>query len=474
MNANMKTSHEQRTERRKIERKALKEQNRNAQPQPSPNGRRSQFSIATVIVCLIAFASVAALASSSVRQWFSPSPPKHSALVTAPNQTAIQLDDGGLAYSTNNRISAFHGENPRHSELIGLQYTEGSVDDTDYHPLLWRSVEMSLKKPDGSIAEVTATRPLWWFEITDAREGATVPLDIHEAGISGMAIVHKITSLIDKPYEPPTPGYHPVIGTIKHLNAKVIELTFQGAESEPLGVTANHPLWSEDREDWIPAGELRIGEMVATTNASARLLRRQEKPGLHTVYNIEVHRTHSYHVGKLGLMAHNTGLECERVFSIFHSFKQKNPVWREAWESVQRRLPNMTVDLRHQAYRDIVLNESPELFTELAASGVNHTADAIVAIGKRADGQTVFLEKGNNQAGLQHIFRQHGSEFNAAGIPHSQIPDLVHKAATQGVQVGMQNTRPIYEVAFMGKTYRVAVDVGSNGFVVGANMRSLP
>ena len=348
----MNTARQERTERRKAERNALKR----AKPTPTQEPKRKHFlfraQILVGVAILVAFATVAAVASPTVRSLFSGNPeatsstiaqPKHTPLVTAPNQTTIRMDDGGIAYATDNKISAFHGTNPRHRELIGLRYTPGSVDDTDYHPLLWRSVEMSLEKGDGSVAEVSATRPLWWFEITKAKEGATVPLDIHEAGISGMATVHKVTSLVDRPYEPPTPGLQPVIGTIKHHNAKVIELAFEGAEEEPVGVTASHPFWSEDREEWIPAGDLRIGEKVATTDASARLLRRQAKPGLHTVYNIEVHRTHSYHVGKLGLMAHNTGLECERVFSVYHRLRTKSgKTVNESFEWIQTKMPNVT------------------------------------------------------------------------------------------------------------------------------------
>jgi len=330
----MSTTTLNRTERRKFERATLKQQqkSRASAALPQPKAPRWRWTIAFCALFFVITASVFAISSPTVRSWFKRPTP----LQIAPNQAAINLDDGGLVYSTDNRITAFHGSDPRHRQLIGLRYTVGSVDDTDYHPLLWRSVDMSLKKPDGSVAEVSATRPLWWFEITKAKEGETVALNIHEAGISGMATVHKTKSLADKPFEPPTPGYHPVIATIKHLNAKVIELTFQGEESEPLGVTPNHPLWSEDRSEWIPAGELRIGEMVATTKASARLLRRQAKPGLHTVHNIEVHRTHAYHVGKLGLMAHNTGIDCQALFSIYHQFRSmNNKLPEEAWRLME-------------------------------------------------------------------------------------------------------------------------------------------
>ena len=354
-----------RTERRKLERATLKQQRKQGHPSVALQSQQARrFTLPIILLFLVFTAAVFAVSSPTVRSWFTRPTP----LQLAPNQTAIHLDDGGLAYATDGRITAVHGDSPRHRELIGLQYSEGVVDDTDYHPLLWRSVEMSLKKPDGSVAEVSATRPLWWFEITGAKEGVVVPLDIHEAGISGLATVHKTASLAGKPFQKPTPGYRPVIGTIKHLNAKVLELFFEGAESEPLGVTPNHPLWSEDRQDWIPAGELRIGEAVSTTEASSRLLRRRERPGLHTVHNIEVHRSHSYHVSKLGLLAHNTGLECQRIMSVFHLFMKKNgdDLWA-AYDQVLRRMPLLKgqFQLRGQTFKEVLelhLQRSPGTF----------------------------------------------------------------------------------------------------------------
>jgi len=54
-----------------------------------------------------------------------------------------------------------------------------------------------------------------------------------------------------------------------------------------------------------------------------------------------------------------------------------------------------------------------------------------------------------------------------------KIHELVMQAVTQGEKVGVQGTRPIYEVQFEGTTQRVAVTVGNNGFVVGANPKSI-
>lgn len=92
-----------------------------------------------------------------------------------------------------------------------------------------------------------------------------------------------------------------------------------------------------------------------------------------------------------------------------------------------------------------------------------------MGLAKNADGKIVFLESGNSRAGLTHIMERHGADFEKAGIAQGDIADLVVQAASRGTQVGMQRTRPIYELTFQGQTTRVAVTVGDNGFIVGAN-----
>jgi hypothetical protein len=49
------------------------------------------------------------------------------------------------------------------------------------------------------------------------------------------------------------------------------------------------------------------------------------------------------------------------------------------------------------------------------------------------------------------------------------VADYVLTAVTKGKVVGMQRTRPIYEFQWNGATHRLAVTVGDNGFIVGAN-----
>ena len=53
------------------------------------------------------------------------------------------------------------------------------------------------------------------------------------------------------------------------------------------------------------------------------------------------------------------------------------------------------------------------------------------------------------------------------------IPKFIMQAILTGRKVRMQGSIPIYETSFNGTTHRIAVTIGNNGFVVGANMVSI-
>jgi hypothetical protein len=91
-----------------------------------------------------------------------------------------------------------------------------------------------------------------------------------------------------------------------------------------------------------------------------------------------------------------------------------------------------------------------------------------VAIGRDPGGRIVFLEKGSQSAGLEHILLKKG-QFAQRGVGEDQVADYVLTAVTKGKVVNMQRTRPIYEFQWNGATHRLAVTVGDNGFIVGAN-----
>jgi hypothetical protein len=113
-----------------------------------------------------------------------------------------------------------------------------------------------------------------------------------------------------------------------------------------------------------------------------------------------------------------------------------------------------------------------QLIEDLTQQGIKFTPENIVGIGKTQAGKTVFLETGSSKSGLKHIIADHSADFARKGISESQIPDAVIKAVTEGKVVGIQGKRGdrvIYEVNFNGQTQRIAVTVGDNGYIVGAN-----
>jgi uncharacterized protein YukE len=109
------------------------------------------------------------------------------------------------------------------------------------------------------------------------------------------------------------------------------------------------------------------------------------------------------------------------------------------------------------------------LLDELKAAGIKHNPDDILHIGRDRLGKIIFLETGNARAGLTHIINRHVDDFGRVGVAEDKIGTLVFAAVTDGAVVGAQRTRPIYEVVFEGRVYRIAVSVGDNGFIVGAN-----
>ncbi|MFJ5159786.1 hemagglutinin repeat-containing protein [Pantoea sp. NPDC088449] len=114
------------------------------------------------------------------------------------------------------------------------------------------------------------------------------------------------------------------------------------------------------------------------------------------------------------------------------------------------------------------------LFKEMTNQGIKFTPENVVGVAKDNSGRIIFLEKGNSKAGLQHIVEGHGSQFAQIGVSEARIPDVVMKAVTDGKVVGYQGTgtgRPIYETMINGKKYNIAVTVGNNGYIVGANLR---
>jgi RHS repeat-associated protein len=110
----------------------------------------------------------------------------------------------------------------------------------------------------------------------------------------------------------------------------------------------------------------------------------------------------------------------------------------------------------------------------LTSQGIKHSLGDLVKIGLEKGGKVVFLEKGNAKAGLKHILNDHLDDFVKNGIAEEDIAEYVFNAATKGKVVGKQGTRTIFETTYKGQTKRVAITISENGYIVGANPKSIP
>ena len=113
------------------------------------------------------------------------------------------------------------------------------------------------------------------------------------------------------------------------------------------------------------------------------------------------------------------------------------------------------------------------LVQELIDSGEKCTPKNIVGITKDSHGKIVWLETGTKSAGLNHIIEEHGTQFSQKGISNQEIPNYIMEAVSQGEIVGYQRSRTIYEFTYEGKTQRIAVQISENGYIVGANPKSM-
>lgn len=169
-------------------------------------------------------------------------------------------------------------------------------------PKQWRLVTLEMKKPDGSLLSIQLLRDVEWLEQTKAGVGASVELNLVELGAAGPATVLAIA-----PCPPIEPGNGRIVtGSFRHTAGNVIDLRVSGLD-EPIGTTDNHPFWSEDRQAFVPAGELRISEKLRSLSGETTfVLAKSPRGPPEDVFNIEVEGEHVYYITGAGVLVHNS------------------------------------------------------------------------------------------------------------------------------------------------------------------------
>ncbi|MBU1218214.1 hypothetical protein KKF97_00250, partial [Myxococcota bacterium] len=238
-------------------------------------------------------------------------------------ETKVNTSYGLLA------ISEIHVGSLVYSVLLQNTNDKNMPTDIDGESFnnVWFKLEIVLLKEDGSKVHIDLLRPLWWVLLNNFVIGKTIFISLKEMGIEGDAKItnispHRINYLKNRR------DLQVVTGKFIHENAVVLDLFFNNLKN-PLGVTSNHPIWSQTRSDWVSAGQLQIGEYVKTKDGIAQITERRKRPGLHKVYNIEVHNHHTYFVSDLGILVHNDCILPPKKMEAFPDLtivKRKTPV----------------------------------------------------------------------------------------------------------------------------------------------------
>ena len=123
----------------------------------------------------------------------------------------------------------------------------------------------------------------------------------------------------------------------------------------------------------------------------------------------------------------------------------------------------------------------PAHIDEMKNKGVQFSEDNVVMTAKDRDGNLMWLETGNEHAGLKHLLQGngktpgHANDFkNAFDVSPAQVPSLIKSIISDGTLVvnrerKLANGRIGFERVYSvnGKHY-LLIGVGTNGFIVTA------
>ncbi|MBC2095858.1 hypothetical protein HCJ53_06080 [Listeria welshimeri] len=105
----------------------------------------------------------------------------------------------------------------------------------------------------------------------------------------------------------------------------------------------------------------------------------------------------------------------------------------------------------------------PDLLDELSKSGVKYNPDDVIMVTKNAEKDLLWLEYGNNKAGLNHIEVRHATDFSKRGIKN--IPEFIHDMLKNKPISIVESSKGMNATYLInGKKYLIAY--GKNGFIV--------
>lgn len=119
------------------------------------------------------------------------------------------------------------------------------------------------------------------------------------------------------------------------------------------------------------------------------------------------------------------------------------------------------------------LSERVQFIEELRQSGAKFTEKDIVFITKDHTHQIIWMESGDNHAGLQHIINRHAEDFRKSmGIGSDKIADTLHSLFKNGTicynRIKQGTNGGFERLYYSDNKYYLLSGIGSNGFIISA------
>jgi Pretoxin HINT domain len=184
----------------------------------------------------------------------------------------------------------------------------------------WAKLSITMYRTDGGIVDAELIRPRWWIKSVGIEAGKLLPMNIEELQVKGSALVTSVDEC------PEIAGGEGSVVTARFCTREVhtiarVEILGPDGQIETLEGTTIHPIWSEDRQDWVPLGELIEKETLRVADGPSVVLSLIILNQPIAVYNIEVHGEHVYQVGELGVLVHNAADDCAEALAKFPGSK---------------------------------------------------------------------------------------------------------------------------------------------------------
>lgn len=304
-------------------------------------------------------------------------------------------------------------EQYRTGERIIVTNPLGGEDEPEPNQRTWRSVDLRLRKPSGKYVTMSLLLSPERVEDLGVLHRHQVALDLPEMGVSGQA---DVLSVGPCPVIELGPG-SVITGTFQHESDGNLLSVFLEGLDEPLGVTENHPFFSEDRDDFVPAGELHPGELIAdfSEGGGSRVARVVPRQGDEPVYNLQVNGQHVYYVGANGAIVHNSCLLTPYSADLGHHIFSKRAFEGLANYNAGRALAIGRAELNRLGLVHLGPNSltstQRRLFAELARSGRPNTLAEHARIARE-----VLIEHGVDPKDAKNAVRRALNQLNGWGI----------------------------------------------------------